>query len=82
MAKAALAFFKSDYAVSSTGVAGPTSPYEGIPIGRVVLGVSGPNRTITKTYNLTLDREVNIEIATTYMTNLLRLELEKDLAGK
>ncbi len=79
MAVAAKEFFKSDYAVSSTGVAGPTSPYPGIPVGRVVLGVAGPKRTIAKTFSLTLDRDFNIEIATTYMTNLLRLEMENDL---
>lgn len=78
MAKAAREFFKSDYAVSSTGVAGPTSPYPGIPVGRVVLGCSGPNRTVSKTFTLTVDRDLNIEMATTFMTNLLRLEMEKD----
>jgi len=51
MARAAAAHFKSDYALSTTGVAGP-SDLEGRPAGTVFIGLHGPQGTESERLDL------------------------------
>lgn len=55
MAAGARSLTGSDYAVSTTGVAGPTEQ-EGKPVGLVFLGVAGPDGVITTKLQLDGDR--------------------------
>jgi competence/damage-inducible protein CinA C-terminal domain len=43
MAKRAKTIFNSDFSISATGIAGPTSPQEGKVIGMVYAGIAGPD---------------------------------------
>lgn len=43
MAKKALLLFNADFAISATGIAGPTSPEAGKTIGLVYIGIAGPD---------------------------------------
>jgi len=55
MAQGARALLDSDYAVSTTGVAGPDRQ-EGKPVGLVHLGVAGPDGVSTVELRLSGDR--------------------------
>lgn len=70
----------SDYAVSTTGLAGPGG--DGVnPEGTVWIGVSGPNGTITEKRNYHNDRKRNIERFAASALDLLRQMILKDLNG-
>ncbi|OQA22839.1 MAG: putative competence-damage inducible protein [Actinobacteria bacterium ADurb.Bin346] len=43
MAKRARKLFNSDFAISATGIAGPTSPEKGKTIGLVYVTITGPD---------------------------------------
>lgn len=68
----------SDYAVSTTGLAGPGGD-ERNPVGTVWIGVAGPNgtKTVTKVYKN--DRKRNIERFAAAALNELRLFVIHDL---
>ncbi len=55
MAEGVRSLLGADYAVSTTGVAGPTSQ-EGKPVGLVYLGVAGPDGVTTKELHLDGER--------------------------
>ena len=75
MADAARAFYQTDYAVSVTGVAGPAITADERPVGTVCIGIAGPGGTTAKEMTLLQDRNLNIQLAATYMINFLRLAL-------
>jgi nicotinamide-nucleotide amidase len=62
----------TDYAVSTTGVAGPTEQ-EGKPVGLVFVGVAGPDGVVTCELNLDGDR-ADIRAETTARAMALLLE--------
>ena len=62
MARGARALLGSDYAVSTTGVAGP-DPQEGKPVGLVYVGVARPSGVRTVELHLTGDRAAVREAA-------------------
>lgn len=56
MARAACLLFDADWAVSATGVAGPTDQ-DGIPVGTVFVGVCGPAMLDSRALALSGDRQ-------------------------
>ena len=57
MASGARAALKADIAVSVTGLAGPGGDEYGNPVGRVYIGYSDKNRTISREFTFPGDRE-------------------------
>ena len=68
----------TDYAIATTGIAGPTSPNTDKPVGMVWIAIAGPNGTIAKEFMLNDVRERFIDRATLTALNMLRLELVKN----
>lgn len=68
----------SDYAVSTTGLAGPAGD-ERNPVGTVWIGVAGPDGTYTTSYRYKNDRKRNIERFAASALNFLRLVLQNEL---
>ncbi len=65
----------SDYAISTTGFAGPTGGDEKNPIGTVWIGISGKKRSFAKKFNFGDNRQRNIQMTMLTALNLLRCEL-------
>ncbi len=56
MAARVCELYKSDLAISTTGVAGPTGGTESIPVGTVCIGIALREKIITNTFHLKGDR--------------------------
>jgi nicotinamide-nucleotide amidase len=69
----------SDFAVATSGIAGPGGGSKDKPVGTVCIGVSSINGT--KTYRMTFkgDRHRNIERFTANALNLLRITIVNEL---
>jgi nicotinamide-nucleotide amidase len=74
MAEGARERLGATYAVSLTGVAGPTEQ-EGKPVGTVHVGIAGPEGTVARALKLPGDRPLVRTYAVTSALNLLRLHL-------
>lgn len=74
MAEAARRTTGADYALSTTGVAGP-EPVEGHPAGTVFIGIAGPNGSRANKYNLRQARPEFKRLTALTALNLLRREL-------
>lgn len=76
MAEGARRITGADYAVSTTGIAGPTGGSAQKPVGTVWMAVAGPSRTIAVCRQCGSDRGQIIGRASTFALGLLRDELK------
>lgn len=77
MAVGARKVIGTDYAIATSGIAGPTGGTEDKPVGTVWIAVAGPETVISRVSNFANHRERNIIRSTQNALNMLRLELLK-----
>jgi nicotinamide-nucleotide amidase len=65
----------ADYALSATGIAGPTGGTPAKPVGLVFIGLAGPRGTIVRQHQFGFDRESFKQIVSQHALDLLRREL-------
>jgi len=70
-------YFNSDYALSITGIAGPTGGSELKPVGTVCIAIANQNEVISSKFIFGDDRGRNIIRASYAALNILRLDLLK-----
>ncbi|HKK38664.1 MAG TPA: competence/damage-inducible protein A [Cryomorphaceae bacterium] len=75
MAEGARRKLGSDFAISTSGVAGPDGGTEEKPVGTVWVSIAGKNKTLAKQLNLGKSRERNIRISMLSVLNWLRQEI-------
>ena len=80
MAINTMSLFETDYAIATSGVAGPSGGTAEKPIGLVWIAVATPTRVVTQKFLFGKNggREVIIKRAAMAALNMLRLELLKD----
>ncbi len=79
MAEGARQAGKSDWAVSTTGVAGPTGGTDEKPVGTVCIGVAGPDGALARRFVLNMgDRARNKQMFAATALEMLRRELTKN----
>ena len=76
MAEGAKRVGASHYAISTTGIAGPTGGSTEKPVGTVWIGIATPTRTFAVVKNCGTDRGQIIQRATAYAIKLLLNELQ------
>lgn len=65
----------ADYALSATGIAGPTGGTPDKPVGLLYIGLATRQRTVVQRHQFTLDRETFKSFASQLALDLLRREL-------
>ncbi|MEY2429266.1 MAG: nicotinamide-nucleotide amidase [Verrucomicrobiota bacterium] len=75
MAEGARKEAKSDYALSVTGIAGPTGGTPDKPVGTVFVGLAGPSRTLVQRYFNPFDRQTFKQVTGQQALDLLRRAL-------
>lgn len=75
MAEGVRKFFHTNYALSCSGIAGPTGGTAEKPVGTVWIACAGPEGTVAKKLMLGTDRETNIRFTSIALLNLLRLRI-------
>lgn len=81
MALNAMGLFDVDYAVATSGIAGPDGGTEQKPVGTVWIAVATPTRLATNLFHFgsRTGRAQIVERAAHAALNMLRIEIEKDL---
>jgi nicotinamide-nucleotide amidase len=68
----------ADYALSATGIAGPTGGTPEKPVGLVFIGMATPQRTVVQRHTLVFDRETFKFFVSQYALDMVRRELLLD----
>lgn len=76
MAEGALKHFKTDYAISVSGIAGPGGDMPGKPVGTVWIAVASTHRTVSKLHQFGSKRLQNIERSASSALMMLLNELK------
>lgn len=79
MAQNAKKIFQTDYAIATTGNAGPTTGHSKAAVGTVFIAIATPNDTIVREFNLGQPREKVINRAVNESLNLLMKEILKNV---
>lgn len=77
MAMGAKKLLNTDYAIATSGIAGPDGGTEEKPVGTVWIAVAGPEEVISHKFDLYKNRERNIRVASLNALNMLRKIFEK-----
>lgn len=78
MAKGAQKIYHADYAIATTGNAGPSKGNSDAEVGTVFIGIATPNGIISKEYNFGQPREKVVNKAVTKAFEMLREEILKN----
>jgi nicotinamide-nucleotide amidase len=81
MAKNVRSIFKSDYAIATSGIAGPTGATQGKPVGTVWIAISTPQGTVSEMHTFGGDRYRNILRSSVTALNMLRRILLEEKKG-
>jgi nicotinamide-nucleotide amidase len=73
MAKSVREKMNTDFAVSVSGIMGPSGKTDEKPLGMVWIGVANKEKVVSKVFYLRFDRQRNIEVTANQAINLLRL---------
>lgn len=79
MAEASRKLFKTDYAISTTGISGPDGGSLEIPVGSVWIAISSEKRSKAWFFRFGNNRERNNRKAAVTALNLLRREIQKSM---
>ena len=78
MVEGACKMFNSDYAVATTGYAGPTGGTESIPVGTIWIAAGNKDNTLTKCLHFDGSREDNLNATVDQCVSLLLHRIKKD----
>ncbi len=78
MARNARELMKTDYALATSGIAGPAGGTPEKPVGTVWIALAGPEDVTAKHFLFGNNRERNIHVAALSALNMLRLRLLKE----
>jgi len=73
MARSVREKMNTDFAVSVSGIMGPSGKTDEKPLGMVWIGVANKEKVVSKVFYLRFDRQRNIEVTANQAINLLRL---------